>query len=263
MFDFTKKQQIMGILNVTPDSFSDGGHYTDIEAAVEQAEALALAGADVIDIGGQSTRPGYQEITPAEELARILPVVEAVKQRISVPLSVDTYFPEVAQAVISAGVEIINDIKGLDQPGMAELLAANPEVAMVIMHSRKRREVSLITDLQEFYQEKVAQCQQHGISLERIAFDPGVGFHKSVAENLAIMAQPQNFRFEKLPLLYGVSRKRTIGTVTGETNPLERDYASVTASLFALEQGVEMVRVHNVAGMRQALIMWDALKNLN
>ncbi|MGX2945344.1 dihydropteroate synthase [Enterococcus alishanensis] len=256
--DFTKKDQIMGIVNVTPDSFSDGGKYSDVAAAIAHGKQLVADGADILDIGGQSTRPGYQEVSPEIELARIIPVIEGLKS-LAVPISVDTYFPEVAKGAIQAGASIINDIKGLDTPDMAETLAKYPEVKIIIMHSRKRNSQSLAVGLADFYAEKIALCEKVGISLANICFDPGVGFGKSAAENIELVRYPEKYRFENYPILYGISRKRTIGHLTGEEQADQRDFGSVTASLFLLNQGIEIVRVHNVFGMKQALKTWRSL----
>lgn len=254
----TKKNQIMGIVNVTPDSFSDGGHYADAPNAIAHGKALVAQGADVLDLGGQSTRPGFVEVPPAEEIRRLLPVIKGLKD-CGVPLSVDTYFPEVAEAAILAGATIINDIKGLDMPGMAEVIAKYPTVQVIIMHSRPRRAESLVEDIQTFYEEKIALCQKHQIPLENICFDPGVGFHKSPAENLDLMQFPEKYRYLNFPLLYGISRKRIIGRLSGEVDPAKRDFGSVTASLYLANQGVEIIRVHQVAGMKAALLTWQAL----
>lgn len=257
-----KKDQIMGILNVTPDSFSDGGDFSRTDKAIIHAKEMIEAGVDIIDIGGQSTRPGYTEIPQEEELNRVLPIVKELRKITDLPISVDTYFPGVAEAVIEAGATIINDIKGLDQSGMGEVVA-HYDIPVILMHSRYRNEaVDVVTDLQNFYEEKIKLCQQLGIKPENISFDPGVGFHKSVAENELMIASPEKFRFEDYPLLYGVSRKRTIAQLTGETNPKERDFGSVAASLYVLNKGVEIVRVHNVKGMRDALSVWQKLKGL-
>jgi dihydropteroate synthase len=262
--NFFKKEQtqIMGILNVTPDSFSDGGHYQQLDAALYQCDDMLKNGVDIIDIGGQSTRPGYQEVTPAEEKARILPVIQAIKKRTTIPLSVDTYFPEVAQAALDLGVEIINDIKGLDTEGMLKVALQYPASGLIIMHSRPRRKaVTVEEDIQQFYQEKISVCEQVGIARERLCFDPGIGFGKTLAENIEILKTPEHFRYQDIPLLYGVSRKRTIGSLTDEADPLARDFGSVTASLYAADRGVEIVRVHNVKGMKDALKVWQALKD--
>jgi dihydropteroate synthase len=259
---FQKEQtQIMGILNVTPDSFSDGGHYQQLDAALSKCEDMLKNGVDIIDIGGQSTRPGYQEVTSVEEKARILPVIKALKKRTSIPLSVDTYFPDVAQAALDLGVEIINDIKGLDTEGMLEIAREYPASGLIIMHSRPRRQnVTVAEDIQQFYREKITLCEQAGITRERLCFDPGIGFGKTLAENIEILKKPERFRYLDIPLLYGVSRKRTIGSLTNEADPLARDFGSVTASLYAADRGVEIVRVHNVKGMKDALKVWQALK---
>ncbi|RSU01026.1 dihydropteroate synthase [Vagococcus penaei] len=249
----------MGIVNVTPDSFSDGGDFSQTDRAVNHALTLIEEGADIIDLGGQSTRPGYTEISAEEELSRVLPVVKALRKVSQIPISVDTYFPSVAEAVIQAGASIINDIKGFDTPGMGEVIA-HYQTPIILMHSRQRRsDVDVITDLQEFYQEKVQLCQSLGVPSELICFDPGIGFHKTLEENQVILANPKLCRFEEYPLLYGVSRKRTIAHIIDESRPKERDYGSVTASLYAMSQGVDIVRVHQVKGMRDALTTWSRL----
>lgn len=260
---FTKKTtQIMGILNVTPDSFSDGGYFNELDKALAHCEEMLEDGVDIIDIGGQSTRPNYQEISAEEEKERILPIVEAIRKRTDKPISIDTYFPEVADAALAKGASIINDIKGLDTKGMIEIAQKYPDGGLVIMHSRKRRnELSVAVDIQQFYQEKIDLCQKVGIDSTRICFDPGIGFGKSQEENIEILKYPEAFRYKEYPLLYGVSRKRTIAALTNEKDPLERDFGSISASLFAANKGVEIVRVHNVKGMRDALTVWETLSS--
>ncbi|MBL1228233.1 dihydropteroate synthase [Enterococcus sp. BWB1-3] len=260
MTDFSRPFQIMGILNTTPDSFSDGGLYHKKETALEHAQEMIATGVDIIDIGGQSTRPNYQEVPAEIELERVIPLVEAIRKETELPISIDTYFPEVAKAAVIAGATIINDVRGLDTPGMVEVAAAFSEIGLIIMHSRPRRPVSLQEDIQDFYQEKFELCQKHGIVENRICFDPGLGFDKTPEENQQILRNPAAFRFQNFPLLYGISRKRTIGALTGEKNPADRDFGSVAASLFAANQGVEIVRVHNVKGMKQSFDVWKALK---
>ena len=259
MYDFLKKRQVMGILNVTPDSFSDGGKYDSVELAVEHAQQLIAQGADIIDIGGQSTRPGYVEVPANVELVRVLPVVTALKKITDVPLSVDTFFPEVATACMQAGADIINDIAGLDRPGMVEAIAKFPDVGVIIMFSRKRSAQGLAEQLHNFYAEKINLLNAHQVDLKRICLDPGVGFHKSIIENLDLIQTPEKLRYENFPLLYGVSRKRTIGTMTGETDAAKRDPGSIAASLWLLEHGVEIVRVHDVDSMQQANRVFQTL----
>ena len=257
-----KNKPIMGILNVTPDSFSDGGDFSRIDHAVSHAKEMIDCGVDIIDIGGQSTRPGYVEISSSEEMKRVVPVIKEIRTFSHIPISIDTYFPDVAKAAIEAGADIVNDVKGMDMPGMAEVVA-KAHVPIIIMHSRQRDEsLSIFDDLQVFYEEKIKLCQQHGISDELICFDAGIGFHKSMEDNELILAYPEKCRFENYPLLYGVSRTRTIAHLTNEKQPKERDFGSITASLFALNQGVEIVRVHNVKGMKDALNVWDTLQSI-
>lgn len=187
-----KDKPIMGILNVTPDSFSDGGDYTDAEIAVEHAKEMIAEGVDIIDIGGQSTRPGYMEIGFDEEMKRVIPVIQAIRTFSDVPISIDTYFPEVAKAAIEAGANIVNDIKGMDMDGMAEVVVSY-NVPVIIMHSRPRQEgVSIFDDLAQFYQEKWNNANHIIFQKENICFDPGIGFHKSMEDNELILSYPEN-----------------------------------------------------------------------
>ncbi|WP_086444869.1 dihydropteroate synthase [Candidatus Enterococcus lemimoniae] len=260
---FTKKEpQIMGILNVTPDSFSDGGQFNELAKAMAHCEEMLAANVDIIDIGGQSTRPNYQEISAKEEKERILPIIRAVRKKTDKPISIDTYFPEVADAALAAGANVINDIKGLDTNGMIEIAQKYPDCGVIIMHSRPRRtELSVADDIQQFYQEKIELCQKSEIDSMRICFDPGIGFGKSQEENIEILKHPEAFRYQDYPLLYGVSRKRTIAALTNEADPTERDFGSIAASLFAVNKGIEIVRVHHVKGMRDTLNVWQTLSS--
>lgn len=250
---------IMGIVNVTPDSFSDGGDFYQTEQAVAHARQLIADGADILDIGGQSTRPGYQEIPPEEEAKRVIPVIEGIRRFATVPISVDTYFPEVARQALAAGADIINDIKGLDQPGMIDVIA-DYQCPVIIMHSRQRdKSLSVAEDIQRFYEEKMTLAAARGIKKEHICFDPGIGFHKAPEENVEILAHPEAFRYRDLPLLYGFSRKRTIARLTGNDAPKERDAGTLAASLFVKHKGVDIVRVHNVKATKEAFAVWQAL----
>ncbi|WP_071131807.1 dihydropteroate synthase [Enterococcus timonensis] len=259
--NFKQPNQIMGIVNVTPDSFSDGGQFISAEKAVEHAQQLIIQGADYLDLGGQSTRPGYEEIDEEIELARVLPVLKKIRAKTTLPISIDTYFPKVAEACLAEGADIINDIHGLENPAMIEVLKKFPEANVVVMHSKKRRNLPLVDDLQQFFAAKKELLLANEIDLARVCFDPGVGFGKTVAENIFLMQQPNLFRVDDFPLLYGVSRKRTIGVMSGEKIAENRDVASVTAALFLLNQGVEIVRVHNVLAMKQAIDVWQQLNN--
>ncbi|MGX7417226.1 dihydropteroate synthase [Carnobacterium gallinarum] len=260
MINFKKNYQIMGIVNTTPDSFSDGGKYQTLEKALQHAQQLIEEGADILDIGGQSTRPGYHEVSSKIEMARVINLIKEIRKISSIPLSVDTYYPTVAEVAIQNGASIINDIKGLDSPRMAETVASYPGIQLIIMHSRKRKDTILVEELQQFYEEKIRQCQKWKIPLENICFDPGIGFHKTLEENSAILKNPSAFRYQEFPLLIGLSRKRIIGLMTGEENPIERDFGSVAASLFVANQGVELIRTHNVKSLKQAFDVWTQLK---
>lgn len=257
-----EKVKIMGIVNVTPDSFSDGGKFFDASDAIEHGLKLIKDGADILDIGGQSTRPGYIEVSAEEEINRIDPVIKGIRKISDIPISIDTYFPEVADHALSIGADIINDVRGLDLPGMIDVAIQYPESDLIIMHSRPRKkEMTVEEDIQSFYEEKYQACQKAGIANNRVYFDPGIGFGKTVEENIDILKNPSKFRFKDFPLLYGVSRKRTIAQLVDENNPLERDYASVTATLFSAIKGVEIIRVHEVKGMKDALTVWQKLSN--
>ena len=257
-----KNVKIMGIVNVTPDSFSDGGQFFDAQKAIAHGLQLISEGADILDIGGQSTRPGYVEVSFEEEIRRIDPVIKGLREKSDIPISIDTYFPEVAEHALSIGANIINDVKGLDLSGMIEVAVKYPECEVVIMHSRPRKkELSIEEDLQAFYEEKYQACQKAGISSHRIFFDPGIGFGKAVEENIEILKYPQKFRYKDFPLLYGVSRKRNINHLFHEEYPLERDFGSVAATLYPATLGVEIVRVHQVKGMKDALNVWTTLLN--
>lgn len=254
---------IMGILNVTPDSFSDGGDYTSSTSAINHAKELIKNGVDIIDIGGQSTRPGYIEVPFEEELQRVIPIIQGIRRFSDIPISIDTYFPEVAEAAIKAGASIINDVRGMDTPGMADIIAMY-QVPVIIMHSRERHAYKSISDdLHDFYKEKITQCQALGIKKDHICFDPGIGFYKSVEDNQYILSNPDACRYKDYPLLYGVSRKRTIAQLIQEVCPKERDFGTVSASLYAIQKGVDIVRVHNVKGMHDALSVWRQLDNLH
>ncbi len=258
MFDtMLDKKQVMGILNVTPDSFSDGGRYVDPAQAVEHARLLIQEEADILDIGGQSTRPGYVEVSAEEEIARVIPVIKEIRRFSAIPISVDTYFPKVAAAAFEAGASIINDVRGLDTPGMKELVHQY-QPPVIIMHSRKRkREWTAAQDIQRFYEEKLEECEKLGLTREKICFDPGVGFGKTTEENIEMIRTPKAFIMPGIASLYGVSRKRVIGHLTGENEPANRDYGTISASLCVLEKGVDIVRVHNVKGMKDALKVWE------
>ncbi len=251
---------IMGIVNVTPDSFSDGGDYNSVERSVSRIKKMIQQGAKIIDLGGQSTRPGYEEVPPEEELNRLLPVIEAVREFSDVLISIDTYFPEVARQSLEAGANIVNDIHGGDNLEMLEVIADHSEAGYVYMHSRDRGETPLEEEMKNYHEEMLDKFEKYDIDLDRVSFDPGVGW-KSHEDHIAIMSEPEKYSpVGELSVLLGVSRKRTIGTITGHENAKDRDVGSAVASLMACAKGVNIVRVHNVQAMADAVAVYQALR---
>jgi dihydropteroate synthase len=252
--------QVMGIVNVTPDSFSDGGRYSPLA----HCEQLLKDGANLLDIGGESTRPGAQAVSLADELARVLPVVrEAV--RLNVPVSVDTYKPQVMQAVLDAGADIVNDIWALRQPEAAAVIATHPSCGVCLMHMHGEPQTmqtlpmtgSVIAPVSQFLKDCAAQLEAQGVAAARIALDPGVGFGKTVAQNFELLSAQSNLMALGYPLLVGWSRKSSLGAVTG-CDVGDRLVPSVAAALVAVERGARIVRVHDVLQTVQVLKVWQA-----
>lgn len=247
-----KPLQVMGIVNVTPDSFSDGGEYNRLNDAIDHVAQLLKEGADIVDIGGESTRPGAYSVAEQEELDRVIPLVTAVKQRFNVPISVDTTKPRVMTESIGAGASIINDVNALRENGALQALAAT-EVEVCLMHMQgEPRSMQhnpdyddVVCDVKAFLQERVAACEQAGIARERIWLDPGFGFGKSQRHNYQLLQRLQAFHELQLPLLVGMSRKSMIGHVTGrEVN--DRLAGSLAAATIAAMKGARIIRVHDV-----------------
>ena len=254
--------KVMGIVNVTPDSFFDGSQHGNLTSALKHCELLLKQGADILDIGGESTRPGAQEVSLKEELQRILPVVkEAV--RLDVPISVDTYKPKVMQAVLEAGADIINDIWALRQKGALDVIAKHGGCGVCLMHMHAQpldmqvypMEGLAVPTVVAFLLERVQAILALGVSKERIALDPGVGFGKTVAQNFELLAHQKQLSALGYPLLVGWSRKSSLGAVTG-CEVGERLVPSVAAALLAVERGAQLVRVHDVGATVQALAVW-------
>jgi dihydropteroate synthase len=256
--------QVMGIVNVTPDSFSDGGQHATTRAALAHCEQLLKEGANILDIGGESTRPGAPAVTLEEELARVLPVVREAL-RWNVPISVDTYKAEVMQAVLDAGVDIINDVWALRQSGAQQVVAANAQCGVCLMHMHGEPKTmqtlpmqgSSIHPVAEFLKSHAQALQTMGVGHDRIALDPGVGFGKTVAQNFELLAHQDQLLALGYPLLVGWSRKSSIGAVTG-CEVSERMVPSVAAAVLAVERGARIVRVHDVAQTVSALKVWQA-----
>jgi dihydropteroate synthase len=266
VLDLTRPQ-VMGIVNVTPDSFSDGGRFASTRTALEHCEQLIAEGADILDIGGESTRPGIAPATLDEERARVLPVVrEAV--RFGVPVSVDTYKPEVMQEVLDLGADIVNDIWALRRPGALDVVAKHASCGVCIMHmhgepqtmQRSPLQGDAVPQVREFLHERSEALRAAGVSVTRVAWDPGIGFGKTVAQNFALLARQRELLHDGYPLLAGWSRKSSLGTVTGE--PVHaRTAASVAAALLAVDKGARVVRVHDVRETVAALKVWSAMQS--
>jgi len=257
---------VMGILNVTPDSFSDGGLHEDPVSAVEHGRALARAGAGVIDVGGESTRPGSAEVTPAEELARVRPVVARLAAELSVPVSVDTRHADVAAACVEAGASVINDVSGFADPDMVGV-AAGCDAGVVIMHmlgepgtmQDEPRYGDVVCEVRDFLLDRALTLEGAGVERERIAIDPGIGFGKTLEHNIALLRALPELAAFGYPVLVGASRKRFIGTLTGQDHPAQRLGGSIAAAVWAVEHGATIVRVHDVAQSVDALRVARAL----
>ncbi|MGQ3002201.1 MAG: dihydropteroate synthase [Hydrogenophaga sp.] len=259
--------RVMGIVNVTPDSFSDGGLHAGTAAALRHCEQLLKEGAHILDIGGESTRPGSPAVPLEEELARVLPVVrEAV--RLDVPVSVDTYKPEVMRAVLDAGADIVNDIWALRRGDALQAVAAHPRCGVCLMHMHRDPQTmqvapmdgDVLPDVLAFLAERAGALMANGVARERIVLDPGIGFGKTVAQNLSLLARQAELLPLGYALLAGWSRKSTLGAVTGHERPADRAAASVAAALLAVERGARVVRVHDVRDTVDALKVWQALQ---
>lgn len=263
------RPQIMGILNVTPDSFSDGGLFLRPEAAVMQARKMA-AGADILDIGGESTRPGALEVAAADEIARTAPVIAALRAAgLDLPVSIDTRKAAVAQAAFAAGATILNDVTALQfDPAMAAAAAAL-QGPVILMHSIASPETmqddpqydDVLLDVYDALAARLAEAQAAGIPRDRLAVDPGIGFGKTLAHNLTLLNRLSLFHGLGVPVLLGASRKRFIGTIGAEAEAARRMPGSLAVALAGVAQGVQMIRVHDVAETRQALSLWQAVTN--
>lgn len=254
-----RRTYVMGILNVTPDSFSDGGRYADVAAAVEQARRLAAEGADIIDVGGESTRPGYTPVPAAEEARRVIPVVEALRAELPVPISVDTSKAEVARLAVQAGADLINDVTGLrGDPEMARVVAA-AGVPVVVMHNAPVASgPDLLPAIAAWLRESIDLARQAGVAEEQIIVDPGVGFGKDVAGNLQIIASLWQLRALQRPILLGTSRKSVIGKTLGLPVDQRLEGTAATVAL-GIAAGAHIVRVHDVQAMVRVARMSDAI----
>jgi dihydropteroate synthase len=257
---------VMGIVNVTPDSFSDGGRYASVEAAVLEARRLMDEGADIVDIGGESTRPGAAPVPVAEELERVLPVLEALAAS-PVPLSIDTYKPAVMTAALAAGASMVNDVKALREPGALEVLGGS-DAAVCLMHMQGAPQTmqvdphyeDVVGEVCTFLRERVAACEVAGIDRARIVIDPGFGFGKTKAHNITLLRHLGRLTALGLPVLAGLSRKSVLGAITAR-DVAERVHSSVAGALIAVYRGAGIVRVHDVRATRDALAVYEAIES--
>ena len=264
------RPRVMGVLNVTPDSFSDGGRYLDPSAAVDHAHAMAQAGAAIIDIGAESTRPGAEPVSAGEELDRLLPVLERLVGELEVPVSVDTGKPEVIAAVTSAGASLINDVCALRAPGALEA-AAEAECAVCLMHMQGEPRTmqahphydDVVEEVCDFLESRANACEDAGIARDHLLLDPGFGFGKTAEHNLLLLRHLPELLDLGYPVLVGLSRKSTIGELTGARDPEDRLAGSLAAASLAAWLGASVVRAHDVAATVQALAIIHAARSLN
>lgn len=270
-FEWGKRTYLMGVLNVTPDSFSDGGDYYTIESALAQAENMVKSGVDIIDIGGQSTRPGAAEISLEEEIDRVIPVVQILRQKAeifgSVPISVDTTRAQVAKAAVEAGADIINDISGATFDSEMLSTVAQLKVPIILMHIRGTPQTmqkltdyrDLIGQIREFLESRIAEAVAAGIDKSHIILDPGIGFAKNYSQNLEILQQLAKFRGLDCPILVGVSRKSFIGHILNQPLAKQRIWGTAAACTGAIANSADILRVHDVREMHDVCLVADAI----
>ena len=255
--------QVMGILNVTPDSFSDGGHFNRLDKALNQVEQMITDGAKIIDVGGESTRPGAKDVAEKDEISRVIPVLKAIKQRFNIIVSIDTSKANVMKEAIEHGAGLINDVRALQNDGCLTAVAQS-DVALCLMHMQglprtmqsSPRYDDLITDITVFFEERIIACQQAGITIQRLILDPGFGFGKTLDQNFKLLAQMEKLNGLELPILAGLSRKSMIGTLLN-TEVNERLAGSIATAIIAAQNGAKIIRVHDVKETVDALKILD------
>ena len=267
IFDFTKRTYLMGILNITPDSFSDGGRYLDTDRAIGRAEVIEAEGADLIDLGAESTRPGSKPITPKEELKRLIPVLKIIRKKLKIPISVDTYKSEVAKIVLHEGANMINDISGLNFDKAMPKIIAKFDVPCIIMHIKGKPKSmqknphykDTMAEIYDYLTHSMNQAQAGGINPKKIIIDPGIGFGKRLEDNYTILRRLPELKSLGRPIMVGPSRKSFIG-MTLNLPVGERLEGTIAASIIAIMQGANLLRVHDVAQVKRAALMTDAIK---
>ena len=260
------RPHVMGIVNVTPDSFSDGGKFTQTHLAIELALTLTEEGADILDIGGESTRPNATPVSLQEELDRVIPVIEGLVKQVNIPISIDTYKPQVMQAAINAGASIVNDVRALQEDDALSIVAAS-DVGVCLMHMQGTPQTmqinpqynDVIAEVKAFLQQRLLACEEVGITKNRILLDPGFGFGKTRAHNITLIQHLASFSSLGQPLLVGLSRKSVLGQVTGHDVDA-RLYASVAASVISAMVGAKIMRVHDVKASVEALKIVSAIQ---
>lgn len=259
-FHWGRRTFVMGILNVTPDSFSGDGLGGDIEAAAAQARSMIAEGADIIDVGGESTRPGAPEVTAAEEISRVVPVIERLKAAVDVPVSIDTYKAEVAEAAVKAGACLLNDVWGLKRDARLADIAARCRLPIVISSSQREAPVAdIMPAVIDSLRWAIGRAAEAGVAGENIIVDPGFGFGKTVAQNIEVLRQLGELKSLGKPMLLGTSRKSTIGKVLGDISPSERLYGTIATTAIGIMNGADIIRVHDVKENAQAARMTDAV----
>ena len=267
--DFSKKTYLMGILNVTPDSFSDGGRYFDRTLAIKRAHEMVEEGADIIDIGGESTRPGSEPVPLQEEIARTIPVIEEISKKIKVPVSIDTYKAEVAKRALDAGASIVNDISGLRFDPEMPKVVSRYKVPVVIMHIKgtpKNMQANpiyeaLIPEIMDYLRESIKLAVESGIAEDKIIIDPGIGFGKTFDHNLEIIKNLHEFKYLEKPILIGPSRKAFIGKILDDAPAPERLEGTAAAVAISILNGANIIRVHDVEEMKKVALVADAVKS--
>lgn len=262
-----RKTLVMGILNVTPDSFSDGGQYASLQDAVSHGVRMAAEGADVIDVGGESTRPGSDAVSVDAELERVLPVILELSKRVDVPISVDTSKAEVAEVALTSGAHIVNDVTGLQNDPRLAKVAARHQAPLVLMHMKgtpksmqqETQYNNLVGEINEFFRQQLAVAKDAGLREEWIILDPGFGFAKNPEQNLELIRRLGEFKVHGRPVMIGTSRKSTLGKLLGGAPPLERVEATAATVALSIVQGADIVRVHDVREMVRVATVTDAI----
>ena len=260
MFDYGKRTYIMGILNVTPDSFSDGGDFFDIDRAIKHAKEMEADGADMIDIGGESTRPGHQYVESDEEIRRVIPVLKKVRENVNVPISIDTYKADVAEQALLNGADMVNDVWGLRKDERMADVIAKHDAYVCIMHNQDGTDYKgdIIDEIKKFLYKSIDMAVKAGIDKKKIVLDPGIGFGKTYEQNLEVLKRLGEFKDMEYPILLGTSRKSVIGN-TLNLPPKERVEGTIATTVLGIRDGIDIVRVHDIKENLKAAKMTDAI----